>query len=466
MSADDDAMAQACMKHVQAALREYRMLVQGDRVLAAISGGPDSVCLLHVLCDLGFTVEVAHFDHQTREGESAADAGFVRALAERLGVPFHLESRPIVEECRDSGFSFEQHARGARYDFLTRTALARQCTAIATGHHADDHVETILMRLLRGTTANGLAGIPPVRLEDGVRIVRPLINCTREEILAYLAARGVSYRIDRSNADTRHVRNRIRHDLLPHLARDYNPQVRTALVRLSESIRCENDFLNAAAERALAECWPAEEGIDRHAFGALHPAVQRRVVLMLVWRHGVDCPFDRVCAAARFIADGPTGARFDLGGGLLIANGRTQTSVAGEHPHPEPAEVILEAPGLTEAFGHKFKVSPLDRSPDKDWAEYCSPFRQVFDADAVGSVLSVRHRRPGDRFVPYGMSGTRKLQDYFVDLGIPVWERDTQLIVLGDDRIAWIVGHAVSGHAAVTARTRRILKIEVMNATG
>ena len=460
MPMDESAMADTCVKHVQAALRDSAMLSEGDRVLTAVSGGPDSVCLLHIVCALKFPVEAAHFDHQTRGGESAADAEFVRALANKIGIPFHIESRPIAEECEGLEDSFEQHARRARYEFLVRTAKARGCAAIATGHHAGDLAETVLMRVLRGTTASGLAGIPPVRVADGVRIVRPLINCTREEILAYLSVHDLSYRIDRTNEDPRYVRNKVRHDLLPYLAREYNPRIRAALIRLSESVRCENDFLSAAAETAFEECGSAE-GIDRLSFAELHPALQRRVILILAWRHGIDCPFERVCDAAEFVAAAATGARFDLGEGLQLVKGRAHTQVVREPPPPDGDEVVLALPGVTGAFGRVFKTGYLDRLPDQRLADYCSPSRQVFDADALGEHVTVRRRRPGDRFVPYGMSGTRKLQDYFVDLGVPVWERDEQLFVLGDDRIAWILGHAVSAHAAVTADTRRILEIEV-----
>ena len=484
MPMDESAMADTCVKHVQAALRDLAMLSEGDRVLTAVSGGPDSVCLLHILRALKFLVEAAHFDHQTRGGESAADAAFVRALANKIGMPFHIESRPIAEECGGLADSFEQHARRARYEFLVRTAKARGCAAIATGHHAGDLAETVLMRVLRGTTASGLAGIPYVRVADGVRIVRPLINCTREEILAYLSVHDLSYRIDRTNEDTRYVRNKVRHDLLPYLAREYNPRIRAALIRLSESVRCENDFLNAAAETAFEECGSAE-GMDRLSFAKFHPALQQRVILILAWRHGVDCPFERVRDAVEFVAAAPTGARFDLGKGLQLVNGRTHAQVLGKigtlpyfrrlnRGHhggrkwgsvPFFPDAVLALPGVTEAFGRTFRIGYLDRLPDQRLAEYCSPSRQVFDADALGEHVTVRRRRPGDRFVPYGMSGTRKLQDYFVDLGVPVWERDEQLLVLGDDRIAWILGHAVSAHAAVTADARRILEIEVTHAS-
>jgi tRNA(Ile)-lysidine synthase len=465
MREDMNGDARKCLEHVRAALHEYAIEPGKSVVLVAVSGGPDSICLFNALLELGVRVETAHFDHQTRDGESAEDAKFVRALAERVGAPFHIESRPILEESRGAHLSFEQHAREARYEFLLRVARERGCDAVVTGHHMDDAAETILMRVVRGTTVSGLAGIPPLRVEDGVHIARPLIHCSRNEILAYLDDRGLAYRVDATNTDVRFLRNKIRRVLLPELEAEYNPRVRAALNRLSESAKCENDFMNAASEHAFDECCPDGERVGRAAFTALHPAIRRRVILMLAWRHGVDCPFDRVCAAERFIAEDAAGARFDLGNGLSLVNGRAHSHVGAEFARPISEEVApLLLPGETLAFGRLFRTSYLDDAAELNWAEYCSPMRQVFDADALGVEIGVRGRRNGDRFAPFGMKGTRKLHDYFVDLGVPSWERDEQRVVVGDCGIAWIVGHAISACVAVTSATRRIIQIEVADA--
>jgi tRNA(Ile)-lysidine synthase len=460
-----DAEMDLCVEHVRATVHELAMLDPGDRVLAAVSGGADSMCLLDVLRTLGYSVAIAHFDHQTRHGESGADAAFVRELAGRLSLPFHLESRPVAEEAKESKYSFEEHARRARYEFLVRTAKSQGCGAVATGHHADDVAETILMRILVGVSPQGLAGIPPVREQAGVRIVRPLIRCTRAEVLAHLAARGLHYCEDRTNAETRHLRNRIRHELLPALARDYNPRVHEALVRLAEAQRADNEFLNGLAQAAFEACRTVDgAGLDRRMFTALHPAIQRRVILRLAWRHGVECPCERVVAAARFVTEAPTGHRFDLGGAVTLENARSSTEVLGEAVAQEDVEIPLSVPGVTPAFDRVFWVTCREDLPPDPLARYCTPDRQVFDADALGTVLMVRHRRPGDRFRPFGMSGTRKLQDYFVDIGLPVSQRDRALILCAGGRIAWIVGRAISAHVAVTSETRRVIEIEAPHA--
>jgi tRNA(Ile)-lysidine synthase len=185
---------------------------------------------------------------------------------------------------------------------------------------------------------------------------------------------------------------------------------------------------------------------------------------MLAWRYGIDCPFDRVVAAADFIASGPTGNRFDLGLGVLLCNGRAVTDVVSAAQTLDDRVAPLAVPGVTEAFGRVFSIVCRDEAPSDDLARYCHAARQVFDADAFGAEVSVRHRRPGDRFMPFGMSGTRKIQDYIVDIGLPASQRDAQLLLVAGGRIAWIVGHAISAHAAVTSQTRRFVEIEVRRA--
>jgi len=438
------------------------MVGPGDRVLAAVSGGPDSVCLLHVLLDLGYDVEVAHLDHDTRDGESRADAAFVRDLAAGWSLAYHCERRPVRAESETRRSSFEEHARQVRYKFFVRTAQERECTVIATGHHADDQAETVLMRLVRGTSPRGLAGIPPVGVRDGLRVVRPLFECTRDEITAYLDAQDLRYRIDRTNADTAHVRNRIRHDLLPLLARDYNPRAREALLHLAELLRCDSDLLDALATAAEKEVLAADEVLARAPFAGLHPALRRRVVARLAWRHGVDCPFERVDAAVRFAADAPTGQRFDLGGGVLLYSGRETVEVLPGPLETDDSEAALSVPGDTRAFGRCFAVAYCGTPGDV--ARHCSPGLQVFDARALGSGLAVRRRRPGDRFTPLGMTGTKTLKKYLIDIGVPAPQRDRQLVLTGDGRIAWVVGHAISAHAAVTPETREVVEVRVSDA--
>ncbi|MBI5091434.1 MAG: tRNA lysidine(34) synthetase TilS [Candidatus Hydrogenedentes bacterium] len=445
-------------------IARHAMIQAGDKILAAVSGGPDSICLLNALLTLGHNLEVAHLDHGTRNGESAEDAKFVEAKAQELGIPIHLEVRDIVREALLARQSFENYARTARYDFLTRIAHDRGCAAIATGHHAGDQVETLLMRFVRGTSPRGLAGIPPVQDHLGIRVIRPLLACQKVDILGYLDCHRVAYRSDHSNTDTRFRRNQIRHGLLPTLEREYNPRVREALERLAIIQRDENGLMEDLANAFLDSCVTQEGYIARAAFADGHPALQRRALTLLGWRHGVDCPFDIVEAARRAVLDAAAGHEVDLGSGLRLRITRRVAEFETASEKPGPSEVQLSLPGETTAFEKRFlvryRMAPLEGGP----ARHCTPRCQLFDADALGESLVVRHRLPGDRFTPLGMTGTRKLKDYFIDMGMPSAARSEQLILTANGRIAWIIGHAISAHAAVTPETRNVIEIEVCNA--
>lgn len=456
-------MTDSLIERVQETMQAHRMAEPGDRILVAVSGGADSVCLLHSLRDLGYEVEVAHLDHQTREGASAADASFVAELCEQLGVRLHAESRAVEAEAEASPLSFEEYARRVRYQFLTEVAEENGCPIIATGHHADDQAETVLMRVLRGTSPGGLAGIPAVRASGKTRIIRPLIDCTRAEIVAFLDGRGIAHRIDHSNTDTRYLRNRIRHELIPSLTSEYNPRLSDALTRLAEVQRAENELLDDAAADFLNRCFEAGR-INRGAFARGMVACQRRAIVAIAWRYGVECPFDRVETARAFVMDGPVGRAFDLGGGVSLRNAHDRTDIVKGSRETDPREIALVCPGETKAFGSVYRVRILERMPEEPLAQYCTPARQVFDAAALGDALTVRFRRPGDRFSPMGMGGTKKVKDYFVDAGVPAMDRDRIPLLLSAGRIAWVVGYAIGADFAVTKHSERLTEVEVLNA--
>ena len=455
-------MPATLLDEVCATLARHEMLGEGETVLVAVSGGADSVALVHALVDLGYSVEIAHFDHVTRDGGSGEDAVFVQGLAEGLAVPFHLGRGEVDAVRRVSGQSFEECARDLRYAFLLEKAAERRCSALATGHHRDDVAETVLMRVLRGTSPAGLGGIPPVRQADDIRIVRPLIDCTRDAIQGWLRARELSWCEDSSNQATEHLRNRVRHGLIPTLKRDYNPQLTGALARLAEAQRSDNDFLDREAEAVFGRCYHDAAGIDRQQFALLHDALQRRCILLLTWGLGIEVPHDRIVGGVDFVGAGATGKYFDLGEGFSLYQGRKHTRALSRLAQQAPEDAVsLAVPGDTDALGWHFEARYLESVPAKALAEYCGSGRQVFDADRLGSALCVRHRRPGDTFHPFGMTGTRKLKDYFIDLGIPAPDRGGQPLLIAGEEIVWVVGKATSAETAVTRSTRRILEIRV-----
>lgn len=451
------------LRQAAAMLAEHR-IPPGERVLAAVSGGADSVCLFDALRVLGLRVEVVHLDHGTRQGQSASDAAFVAELAGTARAPLHATTVSVAEAARAAGEGFEAHARRLRYQFFLRVAREQGIRTIATGHTADDQAETVLMRLLRGTTPHGLGGIPALRREGAVSIVRPLLGCTRGDVLAYLRARGLAWRDDASNADPGFARNRIRHELLPALRTGYNPAVQEALVRLATVQRDENAVLEAMTDAFLGKCATPDGAVDRAAFRSGDRALQRRAVTRVMLEHGVEPAFDRVEAAVEHIIAGGTGTAADLGRGLLLRNTRDQ-AVIEDGALSTPEKVLLDVPGEAHFGAWRVRASVLAAPPSAPLQTYCTATRQVLDAAAAGPRLVLRTRRPGDRIAPLGMAGTQKLKDWMIGRGIPRHERDALLIIEGQDGIAWIPGGPVSRHAAVTEHTREVVEIEVTRAT-
>lgn len=445
---------------VKKVIAEFDLISSDEKVLVAVSGGPDSVALLYVLFDLGYNLEVAHFDHQTRKGESKKDAEFVANLAKKLGLPFHLKSRPVEEEAFQLKRSFEEYAREVRYKFLLETARNRGCPVLATGHHADDQVETVLMRLIRGTTPLGLTGIPIVRIEEGIRIVRPLYYCSKGMIENWLSDRGVDWKVDYTNYTTDYLRNRVRNTLIPEL-KLYNQKIREAILHLVELQQCENEFLSRITEGALQYIL-VDQKISRSRFAEYHEAIRRRCLAIIFQRKGIECTYERIVTASKFILTGSTGQKLDLGQGILLYNGKEWTEFVNQETHRDTKAVRLKIPGTTCAFGYHFNARIVMMPVNSDWKSYCKPYLQVFDADALADGVWVRTRENGDRITPIGMNSSKKLSDYFIDLGVPMPERDKVPLLYTPRGIIWVVGYVPTTLGMITPFTRRILEIEVV----
>lgn len=453
------------LKVVRAALDAAGYLTPSAPLLAAVSGGADSMALLFMLHELEVPVVVAHYDHQTRDGDSYQDAAFVQSNADRLGLPFYLGTNNVPAIAAEAHGSFEEVARELRYLFLIETAEEHGCVALVTGHHADDQAETVLMRVLRGTSPRGLAGIGAVSEREGFTVLRPMLSLTREDIIEYVSDRELEYFTDPTNRDHRFLRNRIRHELMPFLTREYNSNLREALTRMAAVQRDENAFLTSATEAFLQHCMVDSETIERRAFRYGHSAVQRRAILDIAWQHGVQPDFDRVLAAVQHIVHGETGAYCDLGGDLQLCNGKEDTLlVQAERRRYRQRQAVMGVPGEVSILGKHFFARVLDDHPD-DLRAYCTATRQVFDADRLGERLALRTCRDGDAFTPLGLRGTKKIGDYFTDIGLPAPKRQQQVVVEANGEIVWVVGHAVAATAAVRSDTKRYAEVIVGDAT-
>lgn len=432
-------------------IRRRDLLKGGEKVVVAVSGGPDSVALLYALnalretwrCDL----HVAHYDHMLRPS-SGLDAAFVAGLARDLCLPSTIGSDPPGPR---RGASPEEAARERRLRFLEDVADTVRADRIATGHTLDDQAETVLMRLLLGAGARGLGGIPPRR----ERFIRPLIDRRRAETIAYCRAVGVEPRDDPTNTDPAFLRNALRRDVLPLLADRVNARVAEALARSADAFRDDDALLDAIARDALGvEHDPGGVRMDVERLLGLHPALRRRVVRLAFARPPALVHVDAILDLAE---RGRSGDTIDLPQGL---NARLEygSLLIGRAPSPAPPlqPVSLDVPGRTDlpSWGAAVTVW-ADRQPPVRWPD--GRGTAVLDADAVGEGLVVRPPRRGDRFTPLGMSGSRSLADVLAEAKIPRGDRDRVPVVATGADVLWVVGHRISEHVKVTERTERHL---------
>jgi tRNA(Ile)-lysidine synthase len=435
------------------------LLHGGETVLIAVSGGVDSVALLDVLRELGpalgLTLACAHVHHGLR-AEAEADADFVGRLCERMAVPFYLERVTIRRGPPWDGL--EAEARRARYTALEARALALGARRIATGHHADDQAETVLMRLLQGAGPRGLAGIAAAR---GV-FIRPLLEARRDEIVAHLASRRLAWVEDTTNHDRRFLRNRIRHDVLPFLARAFGSNVVESLCRSAALCRGLIADLERQARSELgrlATCGPSGAVFSIEALLALPEELAAETLFLAAADLGEARPRRAGVARAMGRVLLPRTPRRSVRLGRLSVERSGPWLRVGPASLPALVARPLRVPGsvdLTEV-GLRLDARCLERRPDYDLPRDAR--RVAFDADRLPTTLVVRSRRTGDRLVPFGAPGERRLKSFLIDARVPRWERSRIPLLDAGGDIIWVAGVRRGQSAPVGPDTRRILEV-------
>lgn len=444
---------------------KFSMLSPGDRVLVGVSGGPDSVALLHILRELapGFDLELHafHLNHHLRE-ESADDSRFVARLCERLAVSLDSAEYDVPAYLKETGLSIEDGARRIRYRLIEETASRIEAGKIALGHQADDQVETFLMRLIRGAGLTGLAAIPPVR----GRIIRPLIETGKDEILAYLEQAGESYVIDASNEDTSFFRNRVRLRLIPELMAA-NPDFKKAVLQTNELVRDDESLLDVQSRDVfdrLATIDTRLVVVATGELGDLPTALARRVVRLAVEKVKGDLlsvEFKHVEA----VIEGARNRllRIDLPGDVIAAVEGDELVIAPKD-ELEPFEIPptqLLIPGKTD-------IPSLDRAivagihGGKDYELVRNPAIAELDADRIGGPVICRSWKPGDSFTPLGLKGEKKIQDFFVDEKIARRHRGRVPIVEAAGRVIWVGGMRIDDRVKVRPKSLRVLTLQII----
>lgn len=466
-----------CVSKVRNSIARGGLVAPGSRLLAAVSGGPDSMAMLtilHGLCgELGSTLAAAHFDHRIRK-ESRREGKLVASYCNRLGIRLIPGSGDVPRASRKGGTGIEETAREMRYDFLEKAAGEWGADAVALGHNRDDQVETVLHHIIRGSGFRGLTGMPAKR---GIYI-RPLLDCGRSELRDFLRSRGIRYAVDPSNSDNRILRNRIRNRLIPYLAREYNPSIGESILRTRENILEGWESLLATTPA----CASAEE--DGAAvtipISVFESATDFQIYLLIdsVLRDSFDIFQDiekkHFDAAKELIRRRSSGrrTRFPHGVSLYIEHDNVRIAKTSSEQVPAAGEIVLPGEGIFSLIewncSAEIKTVDLGKETKQGSGIHSDKSRDPLSAisEGVSAVLGgisfplrVRRRKPGDRIVPFGMRGSKKLSDILIDRKIPLHMRES-IPVFEDDRgIFWVPGVVAAERTRTGPGTKKAISI-------
>lgn len=430
---------------IQAYIAQHQLLRPGAPVIVGLSGGADSVALLHILTRLGYPCVAAHCNFHLRNDESDADADFAQQTAEALGLPFRRIDFDTADYARQHGVSIEMAARTLRYEWFETLRPELGAEAIAVAHHRDDNVETVLLNLIRGTGLSGLCGMRP---RNG-HIVRPLLSVDRHQIVRWLADRHLPFCTDSSNASDVYRRNFVRLRLLP-LMEQLNPSVRDAILRMAGHLTDVEAIYRNAIDSHRAHLIDADGRISIDAL--LRTPAPQAVLFELLTPYGFT---PSQCADIARALSGESGRSF------FAPGGRWHLLKDRLHLILYPADEV-SADAFTLTLGSELtapiRLSLEERIVDEAFTISRSPHVATFDADRIALPLTLRRWRAGDSFVPFGMTGRKKLSDYFSDHKFSLLHKAAAWILCdASGRILWIVGHRTDNRFRITSKTRRAL---------
>jgi tRNA(Ile)-lysidine synthase len=461
------------LNQIKRAIDRYHLVEKGDRLIVGVSGGVDSMVLLHLLnaCREAFDLSlvVAHVNHGLRPAESEKEAELVQKQAARFGLPFEYGEFRVREFQKRGGLSPQDAARRIRFRFFYHLLEKYHAQKIALGHHADDQVETVLLRLIRGAGLQGLKGMLPIR--EG-KVIRPLLGVWEEKIRSFAAEEKIPFLTDSSNLKKDYLRNRIRLALIPLMEREYQPNFKEILLRTATILGEENDYLEKSAGAAYQKVIRGEgENLffKFSEYQSLHPAIQWRVLRKILGKlcdggvaleEGEGSDVHRLYeklhqSSPSFLLELSQGAwvekRYDE---VLLGKGKVEPYL--------PFDVELISPGHTfiPEIGKEVVVEEADR--DKFRNDYGPLNTALMDYGSLQFPLRMRNFRPGDRFYPLGARGSQKLKEFFIDHKIPKFERPKVPLLVSGERIVWIVGYRIDDRVKVTGKTKKVLTVRVV----
>jgi len=446
-------------------IRENLMFDTNDKVIVAVSGGPDSICLLRVLYELKDELKIeivaAHLNHNLRGKAADEDEEYVRQFCSDLKLNFFSKKVDVNKISKQRGISSEMAGREARYEFFQELKQQIGANKIAIAHNANDQAETILMRIMRGTGSDGLIGIRPVR--DNI-YVRPLINIKREDIEGYCKDNELNPRIDKTNLQNIYRRNKVRLELIPYIKDNFNSDIVMTLNRLSDTVKVDYEYMEKISlEKYKLYCKEKEKKVTIYKEGFLEQEAIITRIIRKALSHvtGSTYNFER-----KHILDimklqkKNTGALLSLPQNIEICNNYSDVKIYTDvgKVKKDTLEYELDCHKINMVGKNKITFRIIKNSETMNLSE--NRFTRYFSYDAMSGKVTLRYRRDGDRFNPIGIKGTKKLKDIFIDMKVERDLRDKIPLICFDNQIAWIVGYKISDKFKIKENTREILEIK------
>ncbi len=448
--------------------------LQGQRVIVGVSGGADSMallgCLRQLADELALSVVVAHLEHGFRGQASIEDAKYVEQYCAAHDIAFEMKSVNMPEIIAGAKGSSQELSREVRYSWYRELTIKYQTPYVLLGHHRDDQVETIIMRMIQGTSISGLAGMNMYQQRMGMTIVRPLLEVTKEQLIRHCREMGIVPREDSSNYDNKYLRNRVRNQLLPLLEEQYNPNVAQALLNLANLAREDSDFIEQHVGEVFADIVTEvtanqQYKIERKQIRNLHPALQSRVILLILYYLKSDTRFEKkhIHIVIDWINEPFSGGILQLAKDIVVVREAEYVLItyrefldsrALEEPLLLPLGERIELPDGGYLFADVVAVDDVQELPVSDMLV-------KFDADQLhNQQIYCRGRQDGDRMSIWGMKGSKKVKNIFIDAKIPAHERNRIPVIVAGEEIIWLAGIQRSSCAPVTEATKRVFYLE------
>ena len=453
-------------------IRKNNLLANCSKLLLAVSGGPDSLAMLDLFYkfrkDFGVEIAAAHLDHMFRK-ESKSEADFVEKISKKKGIKLFRRQVNLPEIIKRNNLSDEAAARKIRFDFFKEIIKKYNFDLLALAHHRDDQAETVLLNLFRGSGLQGLSGIQAVAEFNGIKIIHPMLNFSKKEILNYCDQNNLKPRFDSSNKKNIYSRNIIRNEIFSVVEKKINNKAREVIARSSKLLAAENEFLEQLALKEYKKILKNKNDkkivIDFNKFENIDQVLQRRIY-RLIYNHLNDnlddLYLDHIFEIEKLLSDNETGRGVDIASGIRVEISYSNLVFLKKDKLPA---------GLKNKIKIKFdKETKIDRKHSliaeivnsSDFSFSDNPKQDAFDYNKLKLPLFIRNRKPGDRFKPLGMSGHKKVKDILIDKKIPKYERDQLLLVVdAEDNIVWLAPYKISDDYKITQETDKILILKL-----